>query len=108
MPEPRAVVLDVDGTLVDAVYDHTFAWTRAFRRAGHPVDTWLIHRHIGMGGDRRVAAVADQEVEDESGDLIRELWEGERSTSGRATCSPISTSGSRSRSEFARARLARS
>jgi phosphoglycolate phosphatase-like HAD superfamily hydrolase len=77
VPEARAVVLDVDGTLVDSVYHHTFAWTRAFRRAGHPVDTWRIHRHIGMGGDRLVAAVADQEVEDESGDLIREIWEGE-------------------------------
>jgi HAD superfamily hydrolase (TIGR01549 family) len=74
---PRAVVLDVDGTLVDSVYHHTFAWTRAFRRAGHPVDTWRIHRHIGMGGDRLVAAVADQAVEDTSGDRIREIWEGE-------------------------------
>ena len=75
MPEPRAVVLDVDGTLVDSVYHHTFAWTRAFRRAGHPVDTWRIHRHIGMGGDRLIAAVAGQNVEDESGDRIREIWE---------------------------------
>jgi HAD superfamily hydrolase (TIGR01549 family) len=77
VPEPRAVVLDVDGTLVDSVYHHTFAWTRAFRRAGHPVDTWRIHRHIGMGGDRLVAAVAGQDVEDESGDRIREIWETE-------------------------------
>lgn len=77
MPEPRAVVLDVDGTLVDSVYHHTFAWTRAFRHAGHPVDTWHIHRHIGMGGDRLVAAVAGQDVEDESGDRIREIWEAE-------------------------------
>ncbi len=77
MPEPRAVVLDVDGTLVDSVYQHTFAWARAFRRAGQPVEAWRIHRHIGMGGDRLVAAVAGQDVEDESGDRIREIWEGE-------------------------------
>lgn len=77
MPEPRAVVLDVDGTLVDSVYQHTFAWARSFRRAGHPVEAWRIHRHIGMGGDRLVAAVAGPEVEDESGDRIREIWEGE-------------------------------
>ena len=77
MPEPRAVVLDVDGTLVDSVYHHTFAWTRAFRRAGHPVDTWRIHRHIGMGGDRLVTAVAGEDVEDESGNRIREIWEAE-------------------------------
>lgn len=77
MPEPRAVVLDVDGTLVDSVYQHTFAWSRAFRNAGHPVEAWRVHRHVGMGGDRLVAAVAGQEVEESSGDRIREIWEAE-------------------------------
>lgn len=81
MPEPgteqRAVVLDVDGTLVDSVYQHTFAWSRAFRLAGHPVDAWRIHRHVGMGGDKLVAAVADDDVEESSGDRIREIWESE-------------------------------
>ena len=77
MPEPRAVVLDVDGTLIDSVYQHTFAWSRAFRKAGHPVEAWRIHRHIGMGGDRLVAAVAGANVEESSGDRIREIWEAE-------------------------------
>jgi phosphoglycolate phosphatase-like HAD superfamily hydrolase len=77
VPEPRAVVLDVDGTLVDSVYQHTFAWSRAFRTAGHPVEAWRIHRHIGMGGDRLVAAVAGADVEESSGDRIREIWEAE-------------------------------
>jgi HAD superfamily hydrolase (TIGR01549 family) len=77
VPDPRAVILDVDGTLLDSVYQHTFAWSRAFRRAGHPVESWKIHRHIGMGGDRLVAAVADESVEESSGDRIRELWEEE-------------------------------
>lgn len=77
MPEPRAVVFDVDGTLVDSVYQHTFAWSRAFRKAGHPAEAWRIHRHIGMGGDRLVAAVAGESVEESSGDRIREIWEAE-------------------------------
>jgi HAD superfamily hydrolase (TIGR01549 family) len=77
VPEPRAVVLDVDGTLIDSVYQHTFAWSRAFRKAGHPVEAWRIHRHIGMGGDRLVAAVAGANVEESSGDRIREIWEAE-------------------------------
>jgi HAD superfamily hydrolase (TIGR01549 family) len=77
VPEPRAVILDVDGTLVDSVYQHTFAWSRAFRKAGHPVEAWRIHRHIGMGGDRLVAAVAGGDVEESSGDRIREIWEAE-------------------------------
>lgn len=75
--EPRAAVLDVDGTLLDSVYQHTFAWSRAFRRAGHPAESWKIHRHIGMGGDRLVAAVAGEHVEESSGDEIREIWERE-------------------------------
>jgi HAD superfamily hydrolase (TIGR01549 family) len=69
------VVLDVDGTLVDSNYHHTMAWWRAFREAGHPVPAWRIHRSIGMGGDRLVAAVADDQVEQESGDEIRDRWE---------------------------------
>jgi HAD superfamily hydrolase (TIGR01549 family) len=77
VPDTRAAVLDVDGTLLDSVYQHTFAWSRAFRRAGHPVDSWRIHRHIGMGGDRLVSAVAGEAVEESSGDQIRDLWEQE-------------------------------
>jgi len=73
----RGVVLDVDGTLLDSVYQHTFAWTRAFRSAGHSVESWRVHRHIGMGGDRLVAAVAGEGVEESSGDKIREIWEQE-------------------------------
>jgi HAD superfamily hydrolase (TIGR01549 family) len=71
------VVLDIDGTLVDSNYHHTVAWTRAFRSAGYDVPSWQIHRAIGMGGDRLVAAVAGQEVEDASGDAVREAWEKE-------------------------------
>lgn len=77
MSETRAAVLDVDGTLLDSVYQHTFAWSRAFRRAGHPVESWRIHRHIGMGGDRLVAAIAGEAVEQSSGDEIRDIWEQE-------------------------------
>ena len=77
MAEPRAVVLDVDGTLVDSVYQHTFAWSRAFHQAGHPAEAWRIHRRIGMGGDKLVSAVAGEAVEESSGDRIRELWEQE-------------------------------
>ena len=71
------VVLDVDGTLVDTNYLHTVAWLRAFRAAGQQVPAWRIHRAIGMGGDRLVAAVAGDDVEQQDGDRIRDLWEQE-------------------------------
>lgn len=77
MAGPEAVVLDVDGTLLDSVYQHTFAWSRAFRLAGHPAPAWRIHRHVGMGGDKLVAAVAGEEVERSSGDEIRQAWKQE-------------------------------
>jgi phosphoglycolate phosphatase len=71
------VVLDVDGTLVDSVYVHVSAWMRAFRGVGVPVEGWRIHRAIGMGGDRLVAAVAGQTVEDAVGDQTRQLHDQE-------------------------------
>jgi HAD superfamily hydrolase (TIGR01549 family) len=68
---PPIAVLDVDGTLVDTNYHHAIAWYRAFREHGLTVPVWRIHRHIGMGGDQLVAAVAGKRVEDRQGDSIR-------------------------------------
>lgn len=67
-----AVLLDVDGTLVDSVYLHAIAWQRAMIAHGVDVPTWWIHRHVGMGGDQLVEAVAGGEVEEQLGDRIRE------------------------------------
>ena len=68
---PPIAVLDVDGTLVDTNYHHAIAWYRAFREHGLTLPVWRIHRHIGMGGDQLVAAVAGKRVEDRQGDGIR-------------------------------------
>ena len=46
----RALIFDLDGTLVDTVYAHVFAWQRAFAELGLPIDGWRIHRRIGMSG----------------------------------------------------------
>jgi HAD superfamily hydrolase (TIGR01549 family) len=70
MAKPIAL-LDVDGTLVDTNYHHAIAWYRAFREHGLTLPVWRIHRHIGMGGDQLVAAVAGKRVEDRQGDSIR-------------------------------------
>jgi HAD superfamily hydrolase (TIGR01549 family) len=68
---PPVAVLDVDGTLVDTNYHHAIAWYRAFREHGLTLPVWRIHRHIGMGGDQLVAAVAGRRVEERQGDSIR-------------------------------------
>jgi phosphoglycolate phosphatase-like HAD superfamily hydrolase len=67
-----AAILDVDGTLVDSNYQHAIAWYRAFREQDVTPPVWRIHRHIGMGGDQLVAAVAGDEVEERLGDAIRD------------------------------------
>ena len=66
-----AAILDIDGTLVDSNYHHAIAWYRAFRQHDMVLAVWRIHRHIGMGGDQLVAAVAGEEVERERGEDIR-------------------------------------
>ncbi len=72
-----ALILDVDGTLVDTTYHHAIAWYRAFTEVGVTVPVWRIHRAIGMGGDKLVSAVAGEEVEATHGDRVRELWKAE-------------------------------
>ncbi len=45
-----AVLFDLDGTLVDSVYQHVLAWREALERAGTELSVWRIHRRIGMSG----------------------------------------------------------
>lgn len=71
------IVFDIDGTLVDTNYHHAVAWFRAFRRYDVTVPIWRIHRAIGMGGDRLIAAVAGDEVEGRCGDDLRTAWKQE-------------------------------
>jgi HAD superfamily hydrolase (TIGR01509 family) len=67
-----AAILDIDGTLVDTNYHHAIAWFRAFRDQGLILPIWRIHRHIGMGGDQLVPALAGEEFADLHGDDVRE------------------------------------
>ena len=71
----RAAILDVDGTLVDTNYHHALAWYRAFRGHGLVLPVWRLHRHVGMGGDKFVAAVAGEDVDERLGDQLRDDWE---------------------------------
>jgi phosphoglycolate phosphatase-like HAD superfamily hydrolase len=70
----QTVIFDVDGTLVDTNYHHALAWFRTFRDHEVTVPIWRIHRAIGMGGDKLVAQVAGEEVEDKLGDELRKEW----------------------------------
>jgi HAD superfamily hydrolase (TIGR01509 family) len=54
----RALIFDLDGTLVDTVYAHIFAWQRTLAEAGMALEGWRIHRKIGMSGGLFTRAVA--------------------------------------------------
>jgi HAD superfamily hydrolase (TIGR01549 family) len=60
---PTAVLLDLDGTLVDSVYPHVVAWYEALAAAGHTVAMAAIHAGIGMGSDRLLPWLLGGEVE---------------------------------------------
>ena len=45
-----AFLFDLDGTLVDSVYQHVLAWREALERGGIELSVWRIHRRIGMSG----------------------------------------------------------
>lgn len=67
-----AALLDLDGTLVDSNYHQAIAWYRAFREHGIVLPVWRLHRHVGMGGDLFVAAVAGDQAEHDLGDDLRQ------------------------------------
>ncbi len=52
-----AFLFDLDGTLVDSVYQHVLAWREALERCGIQLAVWRIHRRIGMSGGLLTAAL---------------------------------------------------
>lgn len=63
MTEP-AVLLDLDGTLIDSVFVHVVTWDRAFREYGHILPMWRIHAGVGMGSHRLVTWLLGRHVEE--------------------------------------------
>lgn len=59
------MLFDIDGTLVDSNYLHIDAWQRAFGEVGIDVETWRIHRSIGMDGSTLVKTLSDDAPEDQ-------------------------------------------
>jgi beta-phosphoglucomutase-like phosphatase (HAD superfamily) len=52
-----AFLFDLDGTLVDSVYQHVLAWREAMAGVGIELAVWTIHRRIGMSGGLMANAV---------------------------------------------------
>ncbi|HEX3251059.1 MAG TPA: HAD family hydrolase [Pyrinomonadaceae bacterium] len=58
MADNTAFLFDLDGTLVDSVYQHVLAWREALEAGGIYLAVWRIHRQIGMSGGLFVNALA--------------------------------------------------
>src|SRR6185369_5853465 len=56
-PAAPAFLFDLDGTLVDSVYQHVLAWREALEATGIELAVWQIHRRIGMSGGLLVNAL---------------------------------------------------
>ncbi len=54
---PPALLFDLDGTLIDSVYQHVLAWRAALSRLDIDLSVWRIHRRIGMSGGLFVSAL---------------------------------------------------
>lgn len=67
----KAVLFDIDGTLVDTNFLHVDAWLRACVDVGHPVDAWRVHRAIGMDSSKLLDTLLDDDAE-RLGDAVKE------------------------------------
>src|SRR3954447_24523748 len=82
-----AVLLDVDGTLVDSNYFHAIAWFRAFRKHDRTITFNQIHRVIGMGADQlleHLVGDAHEGIEDAWQDEFQALRDEIQPTPGAA------------------------
>jgi beta-phosphoglucomutase-like phosphatase (HAD superfamily) len=66
----EAVLLDINGTLIDNNLLHVLAWERAFRRIGKQVDANTILHKVGMGGDQLVPFILGKKR------VKRSIWPG--------------------------------
>jgi HAD superfamily hydrolase (TIGR01509 family) len=70
---PPAFLFDLDGTLVDSVYQHVLAWREALEHTGVELSVWRIHRRIGMSGGLFVNALLRETAVDLSADGAERL-----------------------------------
>ena len=72
-PRQPAFLFDLDGTLIDSVYQHVVAWSQALEGVGIDLSVWKIHRRIGMSGGLFVTALARELETDLDGDTLAKL-----------------------------------
>jgi HAD superfamily hydrolase (TIGR01509 family) len=66
----KAILFDIDGTLVDSNDLHVEAWVKTFRHFGADISTKAVHEQIGKGGDNLIPALLPPEMVDRQRDEI--------------------------------------
>jgi HAD superfamily hydrolase (TIGR01509 family) len=66
-------LFDLDGTLIDSVYQHVLAWREALEQGGIRLSVWRIHRRIGMSGGLFVNALLRETGREIAGDEAERL-----------------------------------
>jgi len=74
-PHTAALVFDLDGTLVDSVYQHVLAWHHALLESGIELSIWRIHRRIGMSGGLFTRALLRETGRDLDDGILQKLQE---------------------------------
>lgn len=70
-----AFIFDLDGTLVDSVYQHVLAWHEVLAQVGIEISVWRIHRKIGMSGGLIANALLRETGFDITSELVERLPE---------------------------------
>src|SRR5438093_735917 len=95
MTDRPAFLFDLDGTLVDSVYQHVLAWREALESVGIELSVWRIHRRIGMSGGLFVHALfreTGRELKPEQAAQIRRVHAeayARQVSQGRTGCTRI-------------------
>jgi HAD superfamily hydrolase (TIGR01509 family) len=71
--QQTSFLFDLDGTLVDSVYDHVLSWNDALHEEGIDVSVWRLHRKIGMSGGLFARALARELGHDIGADQLTRL-----------------------------------
>jgi HAD superfamily hydrolase (TIGR01509 family) len=80
-----ALLFDLDGTLVDSVYQHVLAWREALQGAGIDLSVWRIHRRIGMSGGLFINALMRETGRSISPEQAREVQDAHARAFARRT-----------------------
>ncbi|HEX6038288.1 HAD family hydrolase [Longimicrobium sp.] len=70
--QPKAVLLDIDGTLIDSNDAHARAWVDVGREFGRDIEFDRVRRLIGMGGDKVLPELTGLEEDTDEGQKIKE------------------------------------